>query len=252
MARQHIVDLRFIERSQQTGGQQAHPVEGPALVHDVAPVLPPCGGREHAVDLLQQAACQISTASFRPPVRQGGQLVAHDREGGLPDRSIIPAVRSLPEDRIDGIRKRCRFVSLHACDEGRGQTSPQCPDLIGFGSCCATRSLCDRARHLPCFGYPDLSARVNDAHRRRTAASAATRFPRHEMGRDLNRLHGRRLALDLSQKLLHGAIAHFEQRHRHAGQRRFLHRALRPIIEADDGDVLRNPDARLSERLHRT
>ncbi len=55
------------------------------------------------------------------------------------------------------------------------------------------------------------------------------------------------MAANLLHEQFHRAVTHLDKWNVHAGQRRFLHGALRPVIEADDRNILWNLHAGIAE-----
>ena len=218
-------------------GQNAEAVGSPMLIHHVAAVTSPrASGDRLAAGVCQQASRPAAACLVRPAVGQRRQLVTHHRKGRLPDCGIVPALRCPPEDGVHRIIEGRGRLLLDAGDKGLGQALAHRPDLNWFG-----RAVAQASGLRDVYKFPGAQA-----------PATAARFANDKMGGNAHRLKRGRRALDLAQQVLHCSITHLKQRHGHAGQRRLLHRALRPVIEADEGDILRHPQPGRGQRLHGT
>lgn len=55
--------------------------------------------------------------------------------------------------------------------------------------------------------------------------------------------------IDALHQQLDSLVAHLEQRNLHAAESGLPHRAFRPVVEADDGDIVWHAAARFLQRL---
>lgn len=212
MLHQHVVNPGLVERIKQPCGQQAEAIESPTFIHREAPV------------------CALGRF---PVACHPRQLLRYHVEHLFPRRGRIAARTQPGDDRPDLINDSALAALRHARREGRKQ--PLSQEGV-FGLPKRVRA----GRHNPLRRWGRLPV-----------ALATTGRPRHQVSGDLGEFGRQRTTVYLPHKLPNRTVSHLEQGHGNAAQRGPLHGALRPVVKADDRDILRHPQPCLAKRLHR-
>ena len=149
-----------------------------------------------------------------------------------------------------------RVVLGHAHDKRFDQALAQSVDFSRAQALGLGQNRCGHGLHkprVPCVRIerPGLRRRCIQNIGQHSAAATSAGFTDHQTRSNLDPLIGLAPPFQLLEKHFHCAIAHLEQRNLHAGQGRFLHGTFQPVVEADNGDVVRDTAPGLFERLDR-